>query len=289
MLLPIKILMNRTLAFFFLIAAPAFAACSAGGAAGALTGAPTAEPTQLRVTLPPAWTVTPTVTPIPATPTPSPTPHPAILAARQTAALWPTLHVVAVGAGADSSSWQRIDFETGSFLVPPTFEAADLGGVDDVIVLFMQAFAVGLVEMMDGMATPVPGAATSTPISLDELDSAFDFDFLVAADPRGEGLVYLVGEPLPQGFDLESMMTEAVGSLTGEVEVLGREIVGGASRNTGRVLLRLRDPAKGTTEDQVMYVIVDGERAWTLAYQARDFEAMLPLFETSALSLVPAP
>lgn len=281
--------MKRTLAFVFLIAGPAFAACSVVGGPVAPAGPPTEKATQPRVTLPPAWTATPSETPIPSTPTATPTPHPAALAARQTAALWPTLHVVAVGAGADSTGWKRLEFETGSFLVPPAWEEADLGRVDDVIVLFMQAFAGGLVEMMEGMVTPIPGEATPTPLALDELDTAFDFDFLVAADPGGEALVFLVGGPLPEGLDLESMITEAVGSLQGEVEVVGREILGGAPRNTGRVFVRLNDPATGSTEDQVMYVIVDGERAWTLAYQARDFQAMLPVFETSALSLVPAP
>jgi hypothetical protein len=99
----------------------------------------------------------------------------------------------------------------------------------------------------------------------------------------------LVGVPLPEGFDLESMMTEAVGSVPGEVEVVSREIVGGAPRDTGRAFLRIRDPGSGTTEDEVMYVIVEGDRAWTLSFRARDFEAMLPAFETSALSLAPTP
>jgi hypothetical protein len=282
--------MNHRLqtAFGLLILAALVSACSGASIALPLGATPQAA-TPDRVTLPPAWTATPSQTLVPATPTATSTPNPNVLAARQTATLWPTLHVVAVGGGTDSSEWKRIEFETASFLVPPTFEVADMGGFDDVIVLFMQAFAGGLVEMMEGMVTPAPGEATPTPISLDELDSAFDFDFLMAAEPGGEAAVFLVGEPLPQGFDLESMMTEAVGSVQGEVEVVSREVVGGAPRDTGRVFLRLRDPAKGTTEDQVMYVIVDGERAWTLAYQARDFEAMLPLFETSALSLVPAP
>jgi hypothetical protein len=267
----------------------ALATSCSGGTITLPETAPLEVATMGLLTLPPAWTTTPSETPVPATPTITPTPPPAVLAARQTAALWPALEIVAVGAGADQTDWQTIEFETGSFRVPPTFDVADMGGFDDVIVQFMQAFAGGLVEMMEGMVTPAPGEATSTPIALDELDSAFDFDFLVAADPGGEAAVFLVGEPLPEGFDLETMMTEAVGSVQGEVEVLNREIVGGAPRSTGRVFLRVRDPQSGETADQVLYVILEGDRAWTLSFQARDFQAMLPAFETSALSLAPTP
>jgi len=280
---------NRTLSASVLLLIVAAAATSCSGGVTLPEAATPEVATAERVTLPPAWTATPSETVVPATATPSPTPPPAVLAARQTAALWAPLEVVAVGAGSDLTDWQTIKFETGSFRVPPTFAEVDRGGFDDGIVLFMQTFAGRLVEVIQGSTTPVPGGATPTPISLDELDSAFGFDFLVAADPGGEATVFLVGERLPEGFDLESMMTEAVGSVSGEVEIVSREIVGGAPRDTGRALLRIRDPGAATPEDEVMYVIVEGDRAWTLSFRARDFEAMLPAFETSALSLVPSP
>jgi len=280
--------MNRTLsASVYLLIAAAATSCSGGVT---LPEAATREvATPERVTLPPAWTATPSATFVPATATPSPTSPPAVLAARQTAALWPPIEVVAVGAGSDLTDWQTVKFETGSFLLPPTFALIDSGSFDDAIVRFMQAFTGELVEVIEGMMTPVPGEATPTPISLVDLDSDFGFDFLVAADPGGEASVFLVGAPLPEGFDLESMMTEAVGSVPGEVEVVSREIVGGAPRDTGRAFLRVRDPGSGTTEDEVIYVIVEGDRAWTLSFQARDIEAMFPAFETAALSLVPTP
>lgn len=289
---PIKILMKRTLAFFFLIAAPALAACSAGGAAGAPTGAPTAESTQLRVTLPPAWTATPSETLVPATPTTTPTSHPAVLAARQTATAWPALRVMAVGAGADSTGWQRLEFPTGSLLVPPAFEPIDPRRVDDSITGFMQGLAASLVEAMPAQSTPPPGAPTPTALSLEGLTSAFGFDFLVAEDAADRLTVFVVGGPLPEGLDLETLMTEAAGLLQGEVEITAREIVGGAPRSTGRVFVRLFDRARGTTEDRAIYVILEGVQAWFVSYRALDFEPfgdMLPTFETIALSLEPTP
>jgi len=281
--------MNRTLSasVYLLIVAAAATSCS-GGVTLPEVATPEAA-TPVRVTLPPAWTATPSVTVVPATPTATSTSPAAVLAARQTAALWPPIEVVAVGAGADLTDWQTIEFGTGSFRVPSTFEVADRSGFDDVIVAFMRTFASSLVRVMEEIAAPVPGEATPTPMPLDELDSDFDFDFLVAVDPSGEASVFLIGEPLPQGFDLETMMTQAVASVQGEVEIVNREIVGGAPRDTGRAFLRIRDPGSGTTDDEVMYVIVEADRAWTLSFRARDFEAMLTAFETSALSLKPSP
>jgi hypothetical protein len=264
------------------------ASCSAGAATPPEAATPEI-PTAVRVTLPPAWTATPSVSVVPPSPTATVTPPPAVAAARQTAALWSPIEVVAVGAGADTGDWQTIEFETGSLRLPPTFEAVDMGGFDDAIVRYMQAFAGGLVEIMEGVPTPVPGEATPTPIPLDDLDTNYDFDFLAAADPSGEADVFLISEPLPVGFDLETMMTQAVGSVEGEVEIVNREIVGGAPRDTGRVRLHLGQPGAAPGEDRLIYVIVEGDRAWTLSFQARDIEAMLPAFETAALSLAPAP
>jgi hypothetical protein len=278
---------GSTLAMLALLAALA-TSCSVGAVAPTEGAAPEV-PTPDRVVLPPAWTATPSVSVVPASPTATITPPPAVVAARQTAALWPPIEVVAVGAGADTGDWQAIEFDTGSMRLPPTFEAVDRGGFDDVIVLFAQTFANGLVEIMEGITTPVPGEATPTPIPLDDLDTAFDFDFLAAADPSGEASVFLIGEPLPLGFDVETLMTQAVASVEGEVEIVNREIVGGAPRDTGRVRLHLGQSGSGTSEDRLIYVIVEGDRAWTLSFQARDIEAMFPAFETAALSLVPAP
>lgn len=239
------------------------------------------------VTLPPAWTATPSETIVPPTPTTTPTPPAAVVAARQTAAAWPPLEIVAVGAGADQTDWQTIEWDSGAMRVPPSFEIAEPDRLDDDVVLFLQTLAVDLLEIIEDRATPAPDSPTPTPIALDELDSSFDF--LAAADPGGEAGVAIVAGPRPEGFDVEAMMVEAVGSLQGEVTVLDREIVGGAPRDTGRVFVNVRDPASGATQEQVLYVIVEGDRAWTLAFQARDLASALAAFESSALSLTPAP
>lgn len=284
--------MNRPLACSVVTLMAALVSSCSGAVVAPPQGATPQVPTPDRVTLPPAWTATPTVPTIPATPTPSPTSHPAVLAARQTATAWPTLRVVAVGAGADSTGWERLEFPTGSLLVPTTFEPIDSRRVDDAITSFMQALAASLVEAMPAQGTPSPGGPTPTALSLEGLTSAFGFDFLVAEDAVDPLTVFVVGGPLPEGLDLETMMTEAAGLLQGEVEITGREIVGGAPRSTGRVFVRLFDRARGTTEDRAIYVILEGDQAWVISYRALDFEPfgdMLPAFETSALSLEPSP
>src|SRR3972149_4126261 len=130
--------MNRTLSasVYLLIVAAAATTCS-GGVTLPEVATPEAA-TPVRVTLPPARTAPPA----------------AVLAARQTAALWPPIEVVAVGAGADLTDWQTIEFGTGSFRVPSTFEVADRSGFDDVIVAFMRTFASSLVRGMEGVAAP---------------------------------------------------------------------------------------------------------------------------------------
>jgi hypothetical protein len=113
-----------------------------------------------------------------------------------------------------------------------------------------------------------------------------------ASDREAQVDVWLVGAPVPDGVDLETLMIQAAGVLQGEVEVTNREMVGGSPRPMGRTLVQLFDRARGTAEDRVLYVIVDGGRAWILTFRmpaSEAFLALLPVFETIALSLEPSP
>lgn len=261
------------------------AACSGAPVAPAQpTTAGTATPE--RVTLPPAWTVTPSETSVPATLTPSPTLHPSVLEAHQTAALWPTEHFVAVGAGADSTGWTRQELQDATLMLPPAFAVIDPRRYDDATEGFLQRVAARLLGT--SQATAAPGAPLPTPPSLAQLGSAFGFEFLVAEDAQSRSDVSLVGWTLPQGLDLATVLNQAFGGLTGEVEVGSWEIVGGAPLPTARLFVRLFDRPRNTVADRVLYAIVEGDRLWVLSYGAGDFEAMLPVFETSALSLAPA-
>jgi hypothetical protein len=238
------------------------------------------------VNLPPAWTATPSPTAIPETPTPSLTPPPAVVAARATAALWPPMEIVAVGAGADTADWKTLEFSTGSLRAPADFNEIEQRRFDDSMATFMQEFAGALVVAAQGEGTPAP-----VPASLDELQTTYGYEFLAAENLTDRVDLFLVAGPLPEGFDLETMLTQAAGRLEGEIEITSREVVGGAPLPTGRIFVRLFDRARGTVEDRVTYVVIDGDRAWTLTFRSEDFDrftAMLPAFETSSLSLSPS-
>jgi hypothetical protein len=238
------------------------------------------------VILPLAWTATPSATPVPETPTPSPTLHPAVFIARQTASPWPPLGIVAVGAGADTAGWQLAEFPSASLLLPPGFRSIEPRRFDSATRAFLQDLSVQ-------QSTGLPESGTATPLgSLEDFQNAYGFDY-GAADNSAEQLsMFIVGGPRPEAVDLETRLTEAAGLFEGEVEVSRREIVGGAAHPTGRLLLRSFDRARGTVEDFAIYAVSEGERAWTLIFQAQDFDQfteLLPTFESIALSLTPKP
>ncbi|HMK08615.1 MAG TPA: hypothetical protein VK449_06240 [Anaerolineales bacterium] len=257
---------------------------SCGGAPAAPQARPTATTGLVRLTLPPAWTETPTVTLVPPTATATPTVPAAVLAARQTATAWPTLHVVAVGGGVDPSTWQRFDFGDGSVLLPPSFAEQDLRRLDTAVETSLRSYAAGLAAQANAVTTPVSGQPT--PSSLDDL-AASGFHFAAARDRAAAADLFIVSGPVPSGFDGETLMTRAFGSLAGEAEVNGRETIGGAPLPTVRLHATLYDRNRGTIEPRVYYITIVGDRMWTLIFRARDFEDSQSLFETSALSLTP--
>jgi hypothetical protein len=250
----------------------------------AVSASPTLAPA---VELPPAWTVTPSATPVPKTLTPTLTPPPAVAAARETAALWPPMEVVAVGAGADVTDWKRLEAPSGSILIPAEFEEIGQPSFGASTTDFMEQFAGILVAALQGEGTPAPA-----PASLDEFAATYGFDFRAAENAADRVSMFLVAGPLPEGFDVETILTDATGILPGEVEIVYRELVGGAPRPTGRILVQFTDPARGTVESRATYAVLGGERAWLIVFQSRDaevFEALLPVFETIALSVQPPP
>ncbi|OGT27979.1 MAG: hypothetical protein A2Z17_06600 [Gammaproteobacteria bacterium RBG_16_66_13] len=239
-----------------------------------------------RITLPPAWTATASATERPPTATVTPTLSAAALAARQTAALWPPLGAVEFHASSvDQSDWAEVDLESASFRLPPSYQIVDMGGFDDAMVLLMEAMAQGMVGMFESFVTPVPGAPTPTPLSLEA--GGFDIDLLMAIDEAGLSAVFLTGGPVDPGVDLETALTEAIGWVEGEVTVLQRETLIGAPLLTARAIVRSRDSESGESSDQVGYVILSEGRTWNIWYAAEPLEPMLPVFEASALSLRP--
>jgi hypothetical protein len=173
--------------------------------------------------------------------------------------------------------------------MPSTFEAEDLRRVDREMQASLQAYVAALTDLNREVPTLAPGQATPTPIPIRTLGPATGFDIVAASDPASQAEVILVAGPIPSWLDLPTLMTTAHSGLPGEVEVGGQEIVGGAPRETGRLYITLYDRSRGTVDPRLYYFTIEGGRMWTLIFRAPDLDPLLPVFETAALSLTPAP
>ncbi len=267
--------------------------CSGASLPGALSVAEDLGPSAA-VTLPPVWTETPTptITLPAATPTATlvPTEAPRQLQTTQGVPL-PTAVVVEVGGTEpDLAGWKRIDVESAFFWVPASYQVVDMGELGEAMLLMMQVFAEGMVEAFRGLVTPEPGV-TPTPLSLDEMNTAFQIDMLMAADEAGGSVVFLVGEPRPSDADLQTMLLKAIEDNANVVLVEKTELIYGARYQMARALLRVRDAESGQVSRHAAYLIASADRLWTLSFQAEpdSFDGLLPVFERSALSLQAQP
>ena len=267
----------------------AFSALSGACGAPAATQAPLAnEP--IGITLPPAWTATATASVLPPSETPTPTSIPKELPREIVGTLGTPLPTVIVQVAApdtmDRTSWKRVEVKSAYFLLPANYEVVDMGPMGEAMLQLMEVFAKGMVEAFSGLVTPEAGASPTPPFA--ELQD-FSIDLLMAANPTGKSAVFLVGEPRPEGADVQAMLVKAVDDIKGKTEVLSTELIEGHTYPMGRAIVRVRDAETGKLSQQALYVILHGPRAWTLSCQSltRDFENLLPVFDSVARSLTP--
>lgn len=264
------------------------AATACGGSS--IGGAVPTEASDAAITLPPAWTETPSPTIAPptetATVTPIPTEAPRQLQTTQGIPL-PTASVLSLnGTPPDLTGMKRVDVKSAFFFVPESYQVIDMGEMGEAMLLLMQVFAEGMIEAFSGLVTPAPGE-TATPVSLDEMSASLELDLMMAADSAGSSAVFLVGEPLPSGVDLQAMLLKAIEDNQNEVLVEQTALVYGGRYPMARALLQVRDVETGQRSRQALYLVAGGDRLWTLSYQSDpgQFEGLLPIFERSALSL----
>jgi hypothetical protein len=261
-----------------------------GCVGSSIPGVDRSEPGGAAITLPPAWTDTPSPTVTLPTETPTATPLPTE-APRQLQTtqglLLPTARVLSLkGAPPDRTGMKRIDVKSAYFFVPESYQVIEMGEMGEAMILLMQVFAQGMIDAFSSLVTPAPGE-TPTPILLDEMSTSLQFDLLMAADSDGRSAVFLVGEPLPTGMDLQSMLLKAIEDNPKDVLVERTELVYGGRYPMARALLQVRDIETGQRSRQALYLIAGHDRLWTLSYQSDpgQFEDLLPVFERSALSL----
>jgi hypothetical protein len=261
-------------------------ACGAGSGSEAQPQATVAA----GISLPPAWTATPSATVVPPTETPTPTSIPLEVPREIVSTLGtplPTAFALAAAPDTvDRTGWKRVDATSAFLFMPATFEVVDMGPMGEAMVEMMEVFAKGMVEAFSGLVTPVPGASPTPPF--EELED-FSIDLLMAADPARETAIFIVGEPRPEAADLQSMLVKAIDDINGKTEVLSTELIEGHTYPMGRAVVRVRDEETGRLGQQALYVILHGQRAWTLSCQSLpgDFAEMLPVFDSVARSLEP--
>ena len=249
------------------------------------TGANLQDPPQAAATLPPMWTPTNTQPPV-STPTES------LAGAQETAqpldldSLVPVEIVTPFPHSGDITGWQRVETKLATFWLPGSYEVFDLGdGFGELFGDFFEDFAVGMGELFGELSSELGGdGATPEPLNLDDLNSAFEFDFIIATDEDLLTSAFLISQPLEPGTDLDYHLHNALNGIEGDYTLLSLQAIEGAKYEMGRAMLEMQDPETQMMGNMLMYVILGKDNVWTLSYQtaSEKFEQLLPTFEKSA-------
>ncbi len=242
-----------------------------------------------QVQLPPTWTPEPTHTAAPATETPIvlPTEIGTKTDATPIIQYTPLVTQVITPASVDAnwSGWQWVEGKHARFRLPNSYEIIDLGeGFGGLFALFTMAFTEGFSEMFEGFE--MDESAQFTPIPEEEIEAAFDFDFIMAMESDMMTSAFFVSEPIDGADTMDSLLKEAVAGVEGSARLLSIEHFVDAPYTMSRAFVETRDPESGMRGKQVAYVIISGDRAYTVSYQTslEKFDAELPTFEKSVSS-----
>ena len=244
--------------------------------------------TATQVQLPPTWTPEPTRTAAPATPTADiPTAEATKPGSTPIIQYTPLVTQVITPAPVDTnwSGWQWVEGKHARFRIPNSYEIMDLGeGFGGLFALFTMAFTEGFSEMFEGLG--MEGSEEIQPIPEEELEAAFDFDFIMAMESDMITSAFLVSEPLDGTKTMDSLLKEAVAGVDGSARLVAIEHIEDAPYTMSRAFVETRDPETGMRGKQVAYVIISGDRAYTVSYQTslEKFDAELPTFEKSVSS-----
>lgn len=248
------------------------------------------EPSDTPVKLPPVWTSTPSPTGQPATNTPLPhtiisSPEP--LEALQTLTLEPSQIITPITVNQNWSGWKWIESNHARLRVPDSYEVFDLGqGMGDLMEAMMQGLVEGFEDTFEGFeeftGEEIEIEPTQMGFTSEELEGAFDFDFLIAFDDDFMTSVVLASEP--STLTLEFAMQQSLQQVEGEYRVLARQIIKDAPYETGRLIVEVYDPELDMEGKQLLYIFIHDGQAYTLGYQTLSsaFERLLPVFERSA-------
>jgi hypothetical protein len=185
------------------------------------------------------------------------------------------------------AGWKWIESKNAMLRVPDTYEVFDFGeGMGDLMVALLEGLMEGFGETFEGLEDLSGGELQIEPTEMgftsEELEGAFDFDFLIAFDDDFITSVVLASEP--SNLTLEFAMQQSLQNLEGDFTVLSRQIIEGAAYDMGRFIIEVRDPEMDRDGRQLLYIILHEGQAYSLGYQTlkSEFSALLPVFEKSA-------
>jgi len=240
--------------------------------------------------LPPTWTPTPSATPRPLTNTPSPaidTATSAPIQALETYTPVPADIVTPASINQNWQGWKWIESTNAKLRVPDSYQVFDFGeGMGELLVAMLEGLMEGFGETFEGLED-ISGeglqiAPTEVGFTSEELEGAFDFDFLIAFDDDFITSVVLASEP--SNLTLEFAMQQSLQNIEGDFRVLSRQVIEEAPYEMGRFIIEVHDPEQDRDGRQLLYIILHEGQAYSLGYQTlrSKFEAELPTFEKSA-------
>jgi hypothetical protein len=240
--------------------------------------------------LPPTWTSTLSPTPKAETNTPIPAPDTATSAPLQAlGTLTPIPADIITPASVDQNwvGWKWIESANAKIRVPDSYEVFDLGqGMGDLMIALLEGMMEGFGETFEGFENlsgeELQIEPTEMGFTADELEGAFDFDFLIAFEDDFITSVVLASEP--SNLSLDFAMQQSLQNIEGDFRVLSRQVIEEAPYEMGRFIIEMHDPELDRDGRQLLYIILHEGQAYSLGYQTlkSKFDDLLPIFEKSA-------
>ncbi|KAA3643072.1 MAG: hypothetical protein DWQ07_21380 [Chloroflexi bacterium] len=222
-------------------------------------------------TSPPTWTPAPTNTLQPS-PTRNPieeaTNTPTIPAFLTTSLAQTTSIVItAVPVDDDLTGWQLVDSGTAEIWVPGDYEVINFSeGFDEAFAELFTGLTEIFVEEISEFSEEEGGEPIPT-VDSSELEEFFNFELVIAADQSSFTGMFLVAEDVDPATDLESEINRTITQQNEPgFRLSDRAIVELPNYNAGRLLYDGVDASSGLPVKQVAYLILQGDRLWTIIY-----------------------
>lgn len=235
--------------------------------------------------LPPTWTPVPTPTPSPTIP-PSPTPLPTQDPENYRIGLVMTpVPVDYPGLPGNRDGWRKLEGQTASISIPPSYEVLDFAGVFmELMFGVMEAFVEGFTDMAVELGEEL-GVTPEAEIETPDLGEMPEIDFLLAIEEASQTAIILVSVDITPSTTTEDLLDQALSDTNTDFQPLSREEYQDAPFAMERVILDVVDDELGPGK-QIIYVILNEKKGWNVVFTtpAALYLENLPLFENSIQS-----